>query len=111
MTNNEINPASTLQARCLGAFDELRSEARAHAELRLEVAAREGVERDAYARQKRIEVARAALAAVPEERWQDLSDWLFRFAGSFDAEPFRDRPRDRRDSWSPIPRSPMSAGV
>lgn len=91
---------SGIRAVCLRAFDELRSEARAQSEQRLEVASLEGIERDAYARQKRIEEARAALAVVPEKRWQDLSDLLFRFAGSFDAEPVRDRPRDRRDSWS-----------
>jgi len=29
-----------------------------------------------------------------------MDAWLLRYAGSFDAEPIRDRPRDRRASWS-----------
>jgi len=89
-----------IRASCLKAFDKLRGEARAHAEQRLEVAALEGVERHAYAREQRIEEAGAALSAVPEEKWQDLSDWLLRFAGGFDAACIRDRPTDRRASWS-----------
>lgn len=100
MTSSGINEGTTLRKSCLGAFDHLLDAARAQSKERLEVASLEDVNRDAYAREGRINEARAALASVPEERWHELHDWLLRFAGGFDAKRIRDRPRDRRASCS-----------
>lgn len=59
----------------------------------------EGVQRGAYARERRLAEAAGALAGVSEERWEDLAVWLNRFAFGDEALPIKDRERDRRQSW------------
>lgn len=66
---------------------------------RHERAASEGIERGAYARERRLSEATEALAGVPTERWEDLAVWLNRFAFGDEALPIKDRERDRRQSW------------
>lgn len=84
---------SDIRAAALQAFTELLDGERTRAAPRLEAAAMEGFSRDAYARERRITDARAALSVVSEGKWQDLSDWLLRFGGSFEVQPIRGRPR------------------
>lgn len=89
-----------LRASVLKAFGDQLAAERARSEERLERAAAGGIDRAAYAREQRILKASSDLAGVSAERWQDLADWLDRFASGPDAPPVKLRPHDRKGSWT-----------
>ena len=93
---------SDLRSSVLSAFGDQLAAERAWSEERLERAAVDGVDRAAYAREQRIVQASSALEAVSAERWQELADWLARFAGGPDAPPVRLRPRDRKGTLGKV---------
>ena len=88
------------RASVLKAFQDHLAAERARSEERKEHAAANGVDRVAYAREQRIVQAVSNLEAVSPERWQELGDWLDRFAIGPEAPPVRLRPRDRKGSWT-----------
>lgn len=88
-----------LRGPVLATFDAALEAERKRTGERHERAASEGIERGAYARERRLAEAASALAGVPAERWEGLAVWLNRFAFGDEALPIRDRERDRRQSW------------
>jgi len=102
---------SDLRSSVLSAFGDQLAAERAWSEERLERAAVDGVDRAAYAREQRIVQASSALEAVSAERWQELADWLARFAGGPDAPPVRLRPRDRKGSWTGAEREAVRRAI
>ncbi len=63
------------------------------------------------AKERRWHEAAAALAAVPIDRWQALSDWLGRFARGPDAPPIKDRLPDRKLSWKGAERDAVNRAI
>lgn len=90
---------SDVRACVLRAFEDQLSAERARSAERLERASLDGVDRAGYAREQRIIQALRDLEALPVDRWQELADWLDRFAIGPDAPPARSRPSDRKGRW------------